>query len=470
MRRNIRQAGAAAEAFVATTSQAVDLDRPLRDVPVPPSRSGGQYARCLVLVRLHEDPLGVVQVDVVEGRVRALDVAEAVFSSLRGELSDHVRRNSCSASPTNPQALLEAGLGEVTGCGGARRSRDEALPPVALIIPTAGRPNDIRRCLARLAAVDYPRLDIIVVDNRPDEQATRHVVEEAARLDGRICYVAEGRPGSSVARNRGVAETRADIVAFTDDDVEVDPLWVRWMVEPFMQDEQVHAVTGLVLPESYDTPAQQAFETYAGFGKGFDRRVYDMGANRPRGQLLYPYWGAPFGSGNSMAFRRHALVTIGGFDPALGAGSPALAGADIESFTHIVLRGGRLVYEPRAVVWHEHRRDEVALSQQLFNYGVGATAILTKWLLRDPRMTLAVIRAIGTVAAGAFGPRAGRTTEAPREISRLNRQLAMSSERSRLARQLRGFASGPLLYLRSRRWARRQRLDAVLTNARRGGA
>jgi GT2 family glycosyltransferase len=468
MRQNTSRAGAAVDGFVATTSCTMDLDRPLRDVVMPTPRSGGRYARCLVLVRLHEDPLGVVEVDVVQGRVRAPDVAEAVFSSLRSELTDHVRHNSCSAPPASLQALLRTGLGNL--CRGAQRTCDGALPPVALIIPTAGRPDDIRRCLARLAVLDYPHLDIVVVDNRPDEHATRQVVEAAAGLDGRVRYVAERRPGSSVARNRGLAETRADIVAFTDDDVSVDPQWVRWMVEPFMQDVRVRAVTGLVLPASYDTPAQQLFEEYAGFGKGFDRRIYDIGANRPQDQLLYPYWGAPFGSGNSMAFRRHALVAIGGFDPALGAGSPALAGADIDSFTHIVLRGGRLVYEPRAIVWHEHRREEGALSRQLFNYGVGSTAILTKWLLRDPRVVLALVRAIGTIAAGALRAKAGRASETPRELSRLNRQLVMSSERSRLTRQLRGFASGPLLYLRSQRWAKRQRLDAVLTDGRPAGA
>jgi cellulose synthase/poly-beta-1,6-N-acetylglucosamine synthase-like glycosyltransferase len=338
-----------------------------------------------------------------------------------------------------------------------------------VIVPTAGRPDDLRRCLASLAVLDHPRLEIVVVDNRPDEEATRHVVEHAAGVDRRVRYVPERRPGSSVARNRGLVETHADIVAFTDDDVEVDRLWLRWMIEPFMQDEQVQVVTGLVLPAAYDTPQQQVFEEHAGFGKGFGRRVYDMGPNRPRDQMLYPYWGAPFGSGNSMAFRRHALVAIGGFDPALGVGSLALAGGDIESFTHIVLRGGRLVYEPRAVVWHDHRRSEAALTRQLFNYGVGSTAILTKWLLRDPRAILAVARAVGSVAAGAVRARTGRTSEAPRELSRLNRQLALSAKRSGLARQLRAFASGPPLYIRSRRWAKRQRLEAVLTDPAPGG-
>jgi GT2 family glycosyltransferase len=458
---------APAPMFASTTSCVVDLDHPLRDLELPASRSGDQHAHALVLVRLHEDPVGVVGVDLVDGHCPALELAAAILHELGRELADHVRLNRCSSAFHRASSLLEASPGRASACRGARRGADEALPSVAAIVPTAGRPDDVKRCLVRLAALDYPHLEILVVDNRPVDGATRRVVEEAAARDRRVRYVAEPRPGSSVARNRGAAETQADIVAFTDDDVAVDALWLRWMIEPFVEDEQVQVVTGLVLAASYETVEQQVFEEYAGFGKGFGRRVYDMGPNRPADQLLYPYWGAPFGSGNSMAFRRRALIGIGGFDPALGAGSPALAGADIESFTQILLVGGRLVYEPRAVVWHDHRRDADALARQLFNYGVGSTAILTKCMLRDPRAILAVGRAVRAVA-GSVGAGAGR--EAPRELTRLGRQLALSSERSGLGRQLRGFACGPPLYLRSRLWARRRGLRAVITEDAHGGA
>jgi len=459
-------AAADATTFVATTSCAVELDRPLRDRQLVHSRSGDAYDCALVLVRLHEEPLGVVRIVVRDGWLRALDVADAILSSLRSELAAHVSRNYCWKVPDRAQALVDGGQIVAARCGDCQRGGADRLPPVTVIVPTAGRPDDLRRCLARLAVLDYPQLEIVVVDNRPDIEATGQVVKHAASLDRRVRYIAEHRPGSSVARNRGVAETSTDIIAFTDDDVEVDELWLRWMIEPFLRDERVHVVTGLVLPASYDTPEQQQFEEYAGFGKGFRRRVYDMDEHRPRKQMLYPYWGAPFGSGNSMAFRRDALLAIGGFDPALGAGSPALAGGDIEAFTQILLHRGRLVYEPRAVVWHDHRRDEASLTRQLFNYAAGSTAILTKWLMRDPRTTLAVGRAIGSAAASAGRGKRGRMRHAPRELSRLNRQLALSSTQAGLGRQLRGFASGPLLYLKSRRWARRQDLASVLTEPR----
>jgi hypothetical protein len=115
-----------------------------------------------------------------------------------------------------------------------------------------------------------------------------------------------------------------------------------------------------------------------------------------------------------------------------------------------ILRGGRLVYEPRSVCWHEHRASEAALRRQLFNYGVGFTAILTKGLLTDRRFLGAFARSLRLAVALRRQRRAEATSpvQLPPELARLQR---------------RGMLSGPLLYLRSVRWARRLRLgDAVI--------
>jgi O-antigen biosynthesis protein len=234
-------------------------------------------------------------------------------------------------------------------------------------------------------------------------------------------------------------------VAFTDDDVVVERDWLGWLVQPFVSDTRVDVVTGLVLPGELETQAQRWFEAYGGFGKGFERRVYDLGTHR-EDRFLYPYWGGAFGSGNSMAFRRRCLTTIGGFDAALGAGSPARGGADIEAFSHAILQGGRLVYEPRSICWHKHRRDEAALRRQLVAYGAGFTAILTKWVMRDPRVLPALFRGALSLARSRFVPGARRLRDRPNLPPELDRL------------ELRGMLLGPALYLRSVLWSRRHGL------------
>ncbi len=279
---------------------------------------------------------------------------------------------------------------------------------------------------------------MIVVDNRPGTGETLALVSKMALNDGRIRYVAEPREGLSVARNRGLAEaTAAEFVAFTDDDAVVDAGWLYWLLAPFA-DKSVTVTTGMVLPLELETIAQKRFEQYAGFSKGTDRRSYDVAAGRADDRLLYPYWGGMFGSGNNMAFRRRDLIMAGGFDTTLGAGSPTGGGEDIAAFSDAILRGGRLVYEPRSLCWHEHRRDEDALRKQLFNYGAGFTASLCRAAWRDPRFLWSAARAIPTVIRLLYRRRhagsAAGDGRLPAELSRLEHS---------------GMLRGPVLYAKS---------------------
>ena len=78
------------------------------------------------------------------------------------------------------------------------------------------------------------------------------------------------------------------------------------LAQGFAATDNVGCVTGLTLPLEIETAAQMWFEQYAGFSKGFERRIFDMGEHRPKSSL-YPYHAGMFGSGNNMAFRAAAL-------------------------------------------------------------------------------------------------------------------------------------------------------------------
>src|SRR5205823_5518251 len=79
-----------------------------------------------------------------------------------------------------------------------------------------------------------------------------------------------------------------------------------------------------------------------------------------------------------------------GFDPALGAGSPARGGDDLAAFFDVIAAGHRLVYEPTAVVRHRHRADYDSLRRQAYSYGVGLSPYLAKTLVDHPGRVLDV--------------------------------------------------------------------------------
>ena len=322
------------------------------------------------------------------------------------------------------------------------------LPPageVCVVVCTVGRPEMLTRVLRSLLASDHSSFDVLVVDNRPGAGQARRVAE--AFEDPRLRIVDEPVPGLSAARNRGIASSVAPIIAFTDDDAVVDPLWIRWLTAPLVTGA-ASVTTGLVLPLELETTAQVHFEGYGGFGRGMVPRPFDLTVHTDDNHVVYPFSGGCFGSGNSMAFTRDALLRIGGFDTSLGTGTLTGGGEDIDAFTHLVLSGATLVYEPRAVCWHEHRRDTESLTTQVFAYGTGFGAVIVKWLFRSSRLRWGLLRRTGTLvqALRPGRPTAARDRVSPPELSVL---------------ELRGMLVSPVLYARSRRAARRTRTEVA---------
>jgi glycosyltransferase involved in cell wall biosynthesis len=246
------------------------------------------------------------------------------------------------------------------------------LPAASVVVCTRGRPVLLDGCLQALGAQDHPSFEIIVVDNAPADDRVRDVV---ARYPG-VRYEVEPTPGLDVARNRGVACARAGVIAFTDDDARPEPDWLTRIVEQFSSFPELASVTGKVEAAELDTVSQRLFEmAYRGMSKGPVPRHH-----RRRGVMRY--LPAVFGTGCNMAFRRDALVAIGGFDPALDAGTASGGGGDLDALQRLFEAGRTIGYAPGVVVQHVHRRTMTELRSQLYDNGRGYSAAMTAALLR----------------------------------------------------------------------------------------
>lgn len=244
---------------------------------------------------------------------------------------------------------------------------------VTVAVCTRDRPEDLARCLDALAELRYPAVELLVVDNAP---ATRDAEAIVAARPG-IRYVLEPTAGLGWARNRALAEAAGEILAFTDDDVVVDPGWVEALAAEFEDDPAVGAVTGLVLPLELDTPAQRLFEDYRSFGRGAERMRARVVPGSGSVAARYGLTGS-FGAGASMAFRRGALEDLGGFDPCLGPGTLCRGGDDLDMFFRVLKAGHALVYQPAAVVRHRHRRPMYALLSQIRDHGTSFSSYVVR--------------------------------------------------------------------------------------------
>ena len=111
-------------------------------------------------------------------------------------------------------------------------TKSSGAPQVAILICTFNRAESLRRTLASLASLLVPpglHAELVIVDNNSTD-ATREVCA-AARLPLPLRYIAERQQGQACAQNRGLEETSAPLILFTDDDVDVSSGWLAAYVE-----------------------------------------------------------------------------------------------------------------------------------------------------------------------------------------------------------------------------------------------
>lgn len=216
-------------------------------------------------------------------------------------------------------------------------------PTCSVVICTRNRPAELEKCLAGVMATDYPRFDVIVVDNAPTDTETQQIA-----LRWRVRYLVEPVPGLNRARNLGARSCQAEIVVYTDDDAIPEPGWLKALMREF-EDPAVMVVTGKIVASRTDTEAQRLSAKIGGAVSGLmERRIVDR--MTPSWFELANFGG--IGHGANMAFRRTAFDTWPGFDERLGTGSLLDGSGEHCAFFSLIDAGYRAVYTPDAIVRH----------------------------------------------------------------------------------------------------------------------
>ena len=337
-----------------------------RNGTVPPGR-----LRRLVAKRLHDNLLRIL----VEESLRAGPGAIRAFPQLGASFSADWPRH------TQAKFVEQVVLGDE---GLARPLRDVVAsgqsapwshaPPVTVVVCTRNRPDNLRVCLDSLLRLTYRDYEVLIIDNGADPAASRSLCQQRG-----VRFAHVPQPGLSLARNAAMRLARHGWVAFTDDDCQPDPQWLRWLVEP-TADTRCGSVTGLVLPARLHNQAEVTFEEYGGLTRGFRAAVF--GDWFFRDSRFHPPHTWRIGAGANMLVKRDLALSLGGYDEDLGAGRPAGCSEDTDLWYAMLRAGWTVHYAPRAVVHHWHRATPEALVRQLRAYAAGHAAAHWRCLWR----------------------------------------------------------------------------------------
>ncbi len=222
-------------------------------------------------------------------------------------------------------------------------------PKVSVLICARNAAETLDECLRSVAELDYPDYEVIVVND-----GSTDATGEIARRHAGVTVIDTPHGGLSAARNAALVRAAGTIVAYTDADVRVDPAWLIYLVQPFLRSDAVGAGGPNVVPEDDPWMAQCVARS--------------PGAPT---HVLLDDRAAEHVPGCNMAYRRDALLAIGGFDPAYHA-----AGDDVDVCWRLQARGQQIGFAPSALVWHRHRRTMRGYWRQQVGYGEAETQLM----------------------------------------------------------------------------------------------
>lgn len=219
-------------------------------------------------------------------------------------------------------------------------------PDVSVVVCAYNAADTIDECLTSLAALTYPRTQIIVIND-----GSRDDTSAIARRHAGVLVIDLLNGGLSAARNAGLAAATGTIVAYTDADCRVDRDWLTYLVQPLLRADTAGAGGPNVVPADDPWRAQCV-------------------ARAPGGptHVMLDDRTAEHVPGCNMAFRRDALLAVDGFNPVY-----LRAGDDVDICWRLQARGLRIGFAPAALVWHRHRNRIRAFWRQQVGYGEGET-------------------------------------------------------------------------------------------------
>jgi glycosyltransferase involved in cell wall biosynthesis len=238
---------------------------------------------------------------------------------------------------------------------------------ISVIVCTYNRERYIGKCLKHLhnQRADKKLYEVIIVDNNSTDQ-TAEICKAAVTnyTETTYKYFFEPIQGHSQSRNRGIRESKGNIIAFLDDDAFTSSEYISNLNSFFTSHPEATAIGGKIIPVyEGDAPAWMS------------RYLLPLVAAQDMGDQIKKFTGRKFPIGANMAFRKQAFDQYGLFNTDLGRKGSGLEGGDEKDvFDRLKQNNETIYYVPDVLIEHiiPQKRVELAYIRGL-GIGVGTS-------------------------------------------------------------------------------------------------
>lgn len=216
---------------------------------------------------------------------------------------------------------------------------------ISAIICTYNRARYLKQCLEACTRQSLPIDDFeIVVINNNSTDNTKQVCDDFQNQfpQYQFSYYEESEQGLSPARNRGIRESRYELITFLDDDAFIANDFLKITVDYFEANTSVAAIGGKILLH-YECPEPAWENKYLNSLLGY----FNIGdETKPFPRKYYP-------RGSNMSFRKYLFEKYGYFNHELGRkGGNLVGGEERDLFERFSQHNITIHYVPQALVYH----------------------------------------------------------------------------------------------------------------------
>lgn len=241
-------------------------------------------------------------------------------------------------------------------------------PYVTVLVCTRDRNESLSRCVASLLHLDYEEYEIVVVDN-----GSRNFYMPDLKYSQKTSFYRQPVPGLSLSRNLVLPRLKGDWIAVLDDDAIADRAWLKSAAD-FFPDDRTGCITGRILPLDQQNEWQAKLMASGWFPSSNQLEVFDSANYNPLTILT--------GAGSNLIIRKN-ILSRDPFPELFGPGTPVYAADEHYLFYRIIARGWKIVYQPKAVIYHDFAGNKIGYESIVRKGGISRGAYLTKFLLSE---------------------------------------------------------------------------------------